>query len=260
MGKKYLVGISALVALCMQPLSAHQVWIQKADAGYEIAYGERVGEQDPLTFAKIKYAKGITENGFKDKLHVFNTPSADKPDAGKVTVIPFSDYSVIVASMHNGYYIAVEDASAKRGYTYLKNTVYGNINYAGKKIVKKLASMKFAKFISKWNSDLCKPIGQRLEIVPLQDVTKLKAGDTLRFRIFYEGKEVTGTHTSIYKSSDPNLPKEENPKMSIIDCSYQSTTVGAPGLQTVIVKHKVMLNEEGTKYISIASVLSFYTE
>ncbi len=260
MRKKYLVGISALLALCLQPLSAHQIWIQKADAGYEVAYGEKVTEPDPLPFAKIKYANGITENGFKDKLHVFNTPSADKPDAGKVTVIPFSDYSVILAGMHNGYYVAVEDTAAERGYTYLKNTVYGNIDDAGKKVVKRLASMKFAKFIAKWNSNLCEPLGQRLEIVPLQDVTTLQAGDTLRFKIFYEGKEVTGANTSIYKSSDPILPKEENPKMSIVDCSYQSTTVGAPGLQTVVVKHKVMLNEEGTKYISIASALSFYTK
>ena len=34
--KNRLIKASLFTALCLQPLTAHQIWIQEADAGYEV--------------------------------------------------------------------------------------------------------------------------------------------------------------------------------------------------------------------------------
>jgi len=258
--KNRLIKASLFTVLCLQPLTAHQIWIQEADAGYEVVYGERVTDQDPLPFAKVNWVRGFTANKYIDKLALSTEAYGDKPDAGHVYVQPFNNYNVITAKMTNGYYVKVKDDASPKGEKYLKDPVYSNIDATGKEVIKELYSIKFAKYITKWSCYLKKPIGQRLEIVPMSDVTKLQEGDSLKFKIFYEGKPVTGTNTYIYQSTNPLLGKEDNPKTHIQNCPYQTIKVGPSGLQTVVVKHKVMLNDEETKYISIASALSFYTQ
>jgi len=256
--KKSILLIVA--AVYMQPLLAHQVWIQKTDNDYELAFGESVSDTDPLTFSKVSSVKGFTKNKFMDDLHVTTEAYGESPDAGRVSFMPFMDYPVITAKVTNGYFVAVEDATAERGFTYLKGEQLSDIDTTGKTIVKTIYSVKFAKHIAGWDWTLFWPVEQRLEIIPLTDVTQLKQGDTLRYLIYYEGKAINGENTSVYPSSDPNLSKEENPKTPLDGQYYvQQVTVGAPGLQTVTVKHKEMLNEEETKYTSMASVLTFYT-
>lgn len=249
-----------VTAVYMQPLLAHQIWIQKTDNRYEVAFGESVKQTDPLSFKKIDSVNGYTKNKFEDKLHVTTEQYGEKPDAGRVSFMPFMDYPIITAKVTNGYFVAVEDAAAKRGYSYLKGDHLSEIDTTGKKVVKTIYSVKFAKHIAGWNWTSFWPVGQRLEVIPLTDVTQLKQGDTLKYLIYYEGKAMSSEHTAVYPSSDPNLTKDENPKTKL-DGHYfvQEVTVGPPGLQTVVVKHKEMLNEEETKYTSIASVLTFYT-
>lgn len=261
MNKKSLAWLSIAAAVFTQPVFAHNIWLEKTDTGYEINNGYAPDTKDPLPFERISWVKGFTENNYMVKQHPITEPYGKSPDAGRVSIKPFMDYPLVTAKITNGYYVAVEDATAERGYTYLKGKNFSDIDPMGQNIVKTFYSVKFAKYISDWNLNHYWPIGQRLEIVPLTNVTKLKEGDTLKYIIYYEGKAVNGENTYVYPSSGIGLSKETNPKTAL-DGTYfvQSVTVGAPGLQTVVVKHKDMLNEEGTKYVSATSVLSFNTE
>lgn len=248
-----------VAAVYMQPVLAHQIWIQKTDDKYEIAFGESVSNTDPLPFKKVDSVKGYTKNKFMDELHVSTEAYGESPDAGHVSFMPFMDYPVITAKMTNGYFVQVEDTTTEKGYTYLKGDNLSDIDTTGQTVLKTIYSIKFAKHITEWDWTLFWPVGQRLEIIPLTDVTQLKQGDTLKYLIYFEGKAINGEHTAIYPNSDPNLTKDENPKTELDGQYYvQQVTIGAPGLQTVVVKHKEMLNEEETKYTSMASVLTFY--
>lgn len=113
--KKSILLIVAVVY--MQPLFAHQIWIQKTDNDYEIAFGESVSDTDPIPFKKVNSVKGYTKNKFMDELHVSTEAYGETPDAGRVSFIPFMSYPVITAKMTNGYFVAVEDATAERGFT-----------------------------------------------------------------------------------------------------------------------------------------------
>lgn len=256
--KKSILLIVAVVY--MQPLFAHQMWIQKTDNNYEVLFGESVSKTDPLPFKKLESVKGYTKNKFMDELHVSKKAYGKTPDAGYVSFTPFMNYPVITAKMTNGYFVKVEDAASEKGYAYIKDENFSNIDTTGKTVLKTIYSVKFAKHIAEWDWSLFWPIGQRLEVIPLTNVTQLKQGDTLKYLIYYEGRAINGENTSVYPSSDPSLTKEENPKTKLDGKYYvQQITVGAPGLQNVVVKHKEMLNDEETKYTSVASVLTFYT-
>jgi len=260
MGKKYLI-IAIMSMFSAQQLLAHQIWFEKIDKGYELVFGESITDTDPLPFAKVDCIAGFTKNKWKDKLPIATELYGEKEGAGHVTVSPFDTYNVLTAKMTNGYFVQVEDDTAERGYTYLKGATLNDIDTTDKNVLKTLYSTKFAKHITKWEDYLSAPIKQRLEIVPLYDVTDLKEGDYIVYTVLYEGKPIeNGENTKIYRSTDPSASREDNPKVQMDDFKFQYAMVGAPGLQTITVKHKVMLNDEGTSYISIASVLTFYTK
>lgn len=256
--KKAILLIVA--AVYMQPVLAHQIWIQKTDDQYEIGFGESVSATDPIPFEKVDSVKGYTKNKFMDELRVSTEAYGESPDAGHVSFMPFMSYPVITAKMTNGYFVKVEAATAEEGYSYLKGSDLSDIDTTGKKVIKTIYSIKYAKHIAEWDMSLFWPVGQRLEIIPLTNVKQLKQGDTLSYLIYYEGKAINSEHTAVYPNSDPNLSKEENPKTKLDGQYYvQQVTIGAPGLQTVAVKHKEIFNEEETRYASFASVLTFYT-
>jgi uncharacterized GH25 family protein len=257
MKNSYLTKVSLFAVLCLQPLSAHMVWFQEAENGYELAFGENVNETDPLPFAKIDYIKGYTNNKYADKLYFSKEQVGDKPNAGTVTAKPFDSYNVLTAQMTNGYFVKVSDASAPKGYTYKKGAIRDEINVSGQEVLKDLYSVKYAKHIIDWNSYLCSPIGQRLEIIPLSDVTKLNEGDTFKVKIFYEGKPVPSDGSFLAKSSNPTA--EDNKAQPLESgCNTHTVTVGPAGLQTVIAKYKKNLG--GIRSLSLVTVLSFYTQ
>jgi hypothetical protein len=90
----------------------------------------------------------------------------------------------------------------------------------------------------KWCENLAKPLGQRFEIVPLQDPTGLKQGERLPVKVFFEGKPVPGAKiaktSSVKQSHELEPVQAEGPSM---------VTIGPPGLQLISAKFELPVKE-----------------
>ena len=229
--KKYFL-FCAVFLLLTQPLLAHDMWLQKSGEGFDIIYGHP-GEFDPYEPERVKQVTGYTENGWLVQLDIER-----KKDACRV--VPDEAFCAIGALLDNRYWL-----KTTRGW---KNQRKGK----DLEIIQQGHSYKYTKNIVKWCENLAKPLGQRFEIVPLQDPTGLKQGDRLPVKVFFEGKPVQGAKiaktSSVEQSHELEPVQAESPSM---------VTIGPPGLQLISAKFELPVKEE--RIVWFGASLTFST-
>jgi hypothetical protein len=71
-----------------------------------------------------------------------------------------------------------------------------------------------------------KPAGHKLEIVPRSDPTGLKAGDTLKVRVLFEGKPLVGARITAYRRSGKKVETLTATTSATGEASFKFATAG----------------------------------
>lgn len=166
--------LAAVVIVCSALIvMAHDAWVMPGSGPvYAILYGHKIPEkydavkvtslkvfdaaQKPLTFKQMKTAQGI----------------AVKVNAGKP--------ALFALEFDNGYWVKVAGES--------KNVRKSEMPEGTDPV----HPLKFSKTIISWQPWMNKPLGQRIEFVPVDAVAAPKAGAKMRLQLLLDGKPLSG--------------------------------------------------------------------
>ncbi|MCE3038681.1 DUF4198 domain-containing protein [Helicobacter anatolicus] len=124
----------------------------------------------------------------------------------------------------------------------------------GNKVTQTRKIYKIGKSIFQWNANFSKPIGLKLEIVPLQNPLELKEGDSLRLQVFFEGRPAQGLEFEDQIDDIENLYTDEN---GIIELKLRKPQ---DGLQIFGTSIKIRQLDKFADTLQITSTLSFKTK
>jgi len=209
---KSVLSLSLILLLAASAYS-HDLWVEKADGKYVLMFGhmERIETYNP---GWVREIKGYDGKMNAVKLNVIK---------GKENVSFSSKKPVALVSLvfDSGYWVKTEDGLrniSKRGLTnYLEATHF----------------IEPVKTIFRWSEQFTRPVGTRMEIVPLKNPLTLKPGETLPIKVIFEGNPLAGAVvTSHGELTGIRTGKDGCAQVRIEE----------KGLQVFAAKHKVQLN------------------
>lgn len=184
-------------------LYSHDLWLEEKEGNFTLFYGHKhsthsgdtIMEYNPEFVKDIICQKGdkIEKVNFENKYLI-----SFKKDCDSVYVL-FS----------SGYWT---------------KTVYGTKNVSKEKeenVIKSWLSVESVKYIKNYDENSKRPLSNNLEIVSLSDLSKLKKGDKIRLKVYYEGKP-KGNVVVAYKDKPRGETDEEgNINITIKDTGFQ---------------------------------------
>ena len=234
MNKKVLWSLLFCLASCLasEPLLGHDMWLQPTDKGFIIAVGHQ-GAIDPYEPDRVVYVTGHTANDWP-------VPVALEKKKDAAIALTDENYCALTGLLDNKYWLKTTDGWKNQR------------EKKGLEILEQGRSYKYTKHISMWSDFLAQPLGQRLEIVPIKDPTRVKEGDQLPIKIYFEGKPAPVASlcktTRMEDTHEMDEVKGDGPFM---------VTVGPPGLQLVTAKYKIQVDRKAVVWL--AASLSFKT-
>ncbi|BBO81934.1 hypothetical protein DSCO28_25000 [Desulfosarcina ovata subsp. sediminis] len=220
---KQTMAIIVLVGICIclsTTVNAHKLWLNATDYYPEIFSHPK--------YAPQPRAKTVIYFGWGHKLPVSDLFSDDYLDT-LLMVDPTGNKTELEPG--KGGFMATELLMKNEGGRVIAASVkpgfHGDVK--GKKNFYEMRYEMYAKAliaVGSSNHDVfLKPIGQRFEIVPLQDPKDLKPGDWLTFNVLLDGKPARGVEISASPYAKPlltvvdNLTYKETGKIKLMDCS-----------------------------------------
>lgn len=148
------------------PLTAHEAWIELEGPDHVIIYGHSAEGQayDP---DKIKKVKAYSTAG--EEIEV-----ALEPASGHVKAVPAKGAILLTLDFDNGFWSEMDGEFRNEAKT-LTGASEGS------------RSLKFGKTVLSWDEQITKPVGQLLEIVPLNP-TLIQKYDQVAVQVLYKGK------------------------------------------------------------------------
>ncbi len=189
---------------------AHDFWIGRDGSGFRIYYGHFPKElihYDPEKLTNVKcYDKDLKEISFQ------------KVVDSKGVLIK-GECAVITAEYRAGFFSVTPDGEVNKPKDRVENAV------------KSWESISYIKYIDEYSEKLKRPLGQRLEVVSLNDPFKKKPGEKINIQVFFEGKPKEGVfiytnHRLLGKTRDEGLTRVRIRKGSVqvISASYKIPT------------------------------------
>lgn len=239
MMRKIITCTLALTLFVVTAAQAHDMWLETKGNKAKLIYGHP-GKTDPYPRSKVNSICGITENNWTVPLEFFD-------GKGDVYAVIADRYSMLTADFTNQYWYNTDE----EGWRNFKNPVEirGTVLEEG-------FSLKLTKDIITWEPFMSKPIGQRAEIVPLKDPTKLKEGDMLPVMLYFEGKPMPAEGARISGTSDVTI---EHPQLVNLKTSKPfNVKIGPAGPQIITAKYQRTLDDTHRMWWALS--LSFKTE
>lgn len=168
--------LSALMlTLICGALQAHDAWIDEEGPAYRIAYGHHDTPEsyDPK---KVVAVKAFDATG-----KALDAKTGGGADG--VWIDTGGAPAMIALDFDNGFWCKVDGKSRNVPKTELPGATDGS------------RSLKFGKTVLAWYPGLTRPVGSRLELVPVSEAAP-KAGGTLTLSVLYEGRPVSGAKIS----------------------------------------------------------------
>lgn len=237
--RNIMVGMIAFTLLAATCAQAHDMWLEKRGDKVFLLYGHP-GDTDPYPLSRITSMTGITENQWNISLEPVEHKGEAFADLG-------DDFVMLAVEFDNKYWYNTEEDGWRNfnAPTEIRST-----------IIEEGRSYKLSKEILAWRPFLAEPVGQRAEIVPLKDPTKLKQGDKLPVMLFYEGKPMPADGARVSTTSDMSI---EHPELAELKKSEAiEVTIGPSGRQIIIGKYEKKLDE--TRRVWFAFSLTFTTQ
>jgi len=186
--RKIFIAISALsIFLCTSAsVDGHSMWLNlsnysptsKGDSKIYFGWGHRYPLDDYLAEEKLMEFSLISPSGRKEKL-------SPNPGGFLATDIRFSEKGthIVTAVLKPGFYTMY----IENGKIHHQSVPKGGL----KNIILSLYFEQYAKAlvnVDKGSDSFSKPVGHKLEIIPLKNPFELKAGDILLIQVLFEGK------------------------------------------------------------------------
>ena len=185
-GKKMLVICFALVLSLMafsQPINAHDLWLNAED------YTPEVGKPVRLTLGYGHYylspGSEVMPQEYLDKIYIISPEGRQL----KLKAASRGGYKTDVSLQDSGTYLAV--ATKKAGFSTKTTEGYkrGRSKKGLKNVISCTYSAKYAKAIVNvgkgGGKNFSRPIGHKLEIIPLNDPANLSEGDYFPVKVLY---------------------------------------------------------------------------
>lgn len=198
---KNALGLSAIICFCIlfsTTAYAHKLWLNATHYYPEIFSHPK--------YAPIPRAKTVIYFGWGHKLPVNNLFSEEylgglylvEPDGEKKQLTPGPGGFMATQLLMRKEGCRIVAASVKPGF-------HGSVK--GKKNFNKMRYEMYAKAliaVGDGNAEVFfKPIGQRFEIVPIQNPKNLKPGDWFEFNVLLDGKPANGAEISASPYAKP---------------------------------------------------------
>jgi len=212
---------------------AHDMWLEESDNGYIVALGHK-GEIDPYEPERVRQVVAYTMHGWAEEMRV---------DCREDQCSIFADepFCAFTAVLDNKYWYETTDGWKNQR------------DNAGLEIIEEGRSYKYTKHIARWCDFLAKPLGQRIEIVPLKDPSSMKQGDRLPVKLFFEGKPLTNARLS----GSSNMKSTHSLKEISGEGPFL-VEVGPPGAQLINAKYRMPV--EGKQVVWFAVSMTFKTK
>lgn len=254
----------AMIILLSGRTDAHDLWlvpqeasqagmpsVVKAISGTKFPKGDHA--PDPAKFARRIV---IFPNGAEGKLEAAGTEDM----AGLLRFTP-TDTGVYMVAIETTPKLISLDAAAFNSYLVSDGLTHVYLLRAKEGSLDKPAKERYSKFpkailrVGSGKGDPTKPVGTRLEIVPLRDPLDSKTGDTLKIRVLFSGKPLPEANLGWDHPGDGELPvgtvrTNENGE-ALVPISKQ-------GLMTIRLTHMTRPKMEEFEWESFWTSLTFY--
>jgi nickel transport protein len=223
-----IIGSAFLVCLALSVL-AHDAWVEPtAGPIYRILYGHKIPE--PYKPVKVTSIKVFDANKKPLKFNKIETKEGLSIKTSKGTPAMFA------LEYDNGYWVTVGGETKN----VRKSQMPEGTNPSH--------PLKFSKTIKSWQSWMKKPLGQRIEFVPVEFSEAPKAGFQLKLQLLLEGKPLSGQMVE-------NNSNEEGPKTD--ENGYVMVTV-LKGKNRFATDHDIKQpNEPDAQRLSLTAALVF---
>lgn len=231
MKKVLFLSVIFLMIFVYQSSFAHHAWIEKDGSRFLVAWGHPP-KLDPYEPSKVKDIRGFDLNGTEVVLK-----RTDEKD--KVYLSANTGISMITLSFEGGYLVSTPDGKKR-----LKKS---EAQKAGMQITDSIFSMQSAKTLFAYSNAAEKPVGLKLEIVPLANPFANKGDASLPIKVFFEGKPLegatieTGAHKEVAKTDKDGLAKVQ---------------LAGQGKQVILAKYRLAGDGIDADFISFTTVLT----
>lgn len=207
MKKKTMIFCLAMLIISMNAF-AHDAWIEKKGGQFIVVYGH-ADKAETYDAAKVKE---VMAYGIDGKL----VQVAVEREGYPVIIKPKGKAALITLFFDNGFWSKTPD-----GY---KNKPKKDVPDA----MESLHSIKYSKNILKWSDKFSKPLGMKMEIVPMKNPLSLKTEDVLQIKVFLDGKPVEGASINAggYHKDDLKTDKNGVADVKIEKAGFQMITAG----------------------------------
>lgn len=223
-----IIGSAFLVCLALSVL-AHDAWVEPtAGPIYRILYGHKIPE--PYKPVKVTSVKVFDSNKRLLKFNKIETKEgmSIKTSSG----VP----AMFALEFDNGYWVTVGGETKN----VRKSQMPEGTNPSH--------PLKFSKTIKSWQSWMKKPVGQRIEFVPVEFSEAPKAGSQLKLQLLLDGKPLSGQMVE-------NNSNEQGPKT---DENGHVTVTVLKGKNRFATDHDIkQMNEPDAQRLSLTAALVF---
>ncbi|MBU4446983.1 MAG: DUF4198 domain-containing protein [Proteobacteria bacterium] len=210
--KKCLLFILALTLLSASALYAHDTWVAKEGDAFVVMNGHH-GKGEPYKPAYVKGAKAYDASGKEIAVTL-------KPQDTRVLLTPAKEPALVTVIYAPGAWVKTPE-----GWKNLSKREAKNVN-----VIESGEWVKNVKHIYLWNERFSKPLGAKMEIVPLKNPLALKVGETLPLEVFYEGKPLAGAAVKAAGVGKDELKTDRNGRAEV--------PIKEKGLNLVVVTRK----------------------
>lgn len=203
---KKLIILIVCIAFMTGISYAHDAWIEGKDGKFIVVYGHGK-EVETYDAGKVKEVRAYDANG--DVIQVV-IEKAGYP----VMVKPIGKPALLGMFFDNGFWSKTPDG--------WKNKPKKDVPDA----IEASQSMKYSKALLHWNSKFSKPLGMKMEIIPLQNPFLLKAGDAFQIQVLLDGKSAQGVGVNAggYHRDDVKTDQDGMAKVRIEKGGFQIIT------------------------------------
>jgi nickel transport protein len=193
--KKCCLFTLALIFLLAGVLYAHDTYVEKQGDGLVVVHGHG-GKHEPYNPKFIKDAQAYDAAGKKMAVTI-------KPQATEVVLVPARPPALVEFVYDTGPRVKTPEGWKSMS----KRQAKGGLQA--------IRFEKHVKQINQWNKLFGKPLGGKMEIVPLKNPLTLKVGDKLPFLVLYDGKPLAGVAVRAAGVGKDELKTDKNGKAAV---------------------------------------------
>ena len=162
---------------------AHDVWLEQKQGNYELVYGH-VGELETLEPEKVRVIRGYSADG--QEMKISTTSSKES-----MQVKPASNPGMITIDYDNGFWSKISPSEwenrSKRHFPDYYEASH---------------SLKFNKNILAWHDSFSDPVGQRLEITPMESTVKASKDNRIALIVLHQGEPLADAVVEVHGFDD----------------------------------------------------------